>query len=186
MSEVRVYVESDPVYRAGVAAGHAQALQEIRDRGDEIVSRELLGRLKVYAVIASRKYGADFDDWAQGQARTDNETVAALLSQPVTEEPAPDVKAQYKRLLAEYHRLGDWLMAHPLEAAFMPDLLKPVEPAHSGSVATVGDGGWSWLCHDCDVDKQLPYDTAEGAIAAFQRHAKRVMGSSGDTETSNG
>jgi len=53
MTDVRVYVESDPVYQAGVAAGHAQALQEIRDRGDVIVSRELLGRLGDYAAHAT-------------------------------------------------------------------------------------------------------------------------------------
>lgn len=38
----------------GVAAGHAQALQEIRDRGDVIVSRELAETLDGLAVEMTR------------------------------------------------------------------------------------------------------------------------------------
>lgn len=40
-------------YGAGVSFGRKQALQEIRDRGDVVISRELLGRLGDYAAHAT-------------------------------------------------------------------------------------------------------------------------------------
>jgi len=46
--------ETHSEYAKGVAAGHAQALREIRDRGDVIVSRELLADVLDQARSAGR------------------------------------------------------------------------------------------------------------------------------------
>jgi len=52
-ADAKAGAERAAIVAEGFAAGHAQALQEIRDRGDVIVSRNLLGRLGDYTAHAT-------------------------------------------------------------------------------------------------------------------------------------